>query len=376
MYRSACVAMIVLAALLLMAVPFAHAQDAGTPDTLRLTSGNWTVDSNADSLFTVEMWSWIDDPQIRACSFGFRLNTSADAGYGPHVDSFIVVDTFVFDPGMTAAVKTYTRSLYDESIDPDAADWGYNGFSIGLVDFVATILPVETSVKIGDLTLKIIDRERLPEEFTIEVDSSFFPPAGVFKFSPQGGDGFAPVFLKSVIEVTNDLTPEIIDVTPNAAKQSDTLTVEVTGSLTHFSEGETSVYITNGTTTLNGYNVSVSSPTSLEFDLAIAEDEETGPYDLMIEVVGFPTVTEADGFTINPPFLCGDANGTYKVDISDIVYILNYIFKFGPAPIPYEAGDANCDGQVDIDDVIYLLGYIFWGGYAPCDPDGDNIPDC
>ena len=45
-------------------------------------------------------------------------------------------------------------------------------------------------------------------------------------------------------------------------------------------------------------------------------------------------------------------------------------------PDPYLAGDADCSGGVDIDDAVYLVNYIFLFGPDPCDPDDDHIPDC
>jgi hypothetical protein len=39
-------------------------------------------------------------------------------------------------------------------------------------------------------------------------------------------------------------------------------------------------------------------------------------------------------------------------------------------------GDVNCDGTANITDAVYLIQYIFGGGPAPCDPDDDGVPDC
>ncbi len=64
--------------------------------------------------------------------------------------------------------------------------------------------------------------------------------------------------------------------------------------------------------------------------------------------------------------LCGDVNGSFAVDIDDVVYIVNYIFSGGPPPNPMESGDVDCSGNVDIDDVVYLINYIFTGGPEPC----------
>jgi hypothetical protein len=61
----------------------------------------------------------------------------------------------------------------------------------------------------------------------------------------------------------------------------------------------------------------------------------------------------------------GDANGDGTCDVADAVYIINFVFKSGPAPDPYEAGDANCDGTVNVGDAVYLIQYVFNGGPAP-----------
>jgi hypothetical protein len=67
-----------------------------------------------------------------------------------------------------------------------------------------------------------------------------------------------------------------------------------------------------------------------------------------------------------PPYLCGDANASGSVNISDAVYLVAYIFSGGAAPNPLAAGDANCSGTVNISDAVYLVAYIFSGGAAPC----------
>ncbi len=70
-------------------------------------------------------------------------------------------------------------------------------------------------------------------------------------------------------------------------------------------------------------------------------------------------------FTIGLP---GDANGNGAVDVGDAVFLINYVFKGGPAPEPESLGDANCDGNVDVADAVYLINYIFRSGPPPgCD---------
>jgi hypothetical protein len=64
-------------------------------------------------------------------------------------------------------------------------------------------------------------------------------------------------------------------------------------------------------------------------------------------------------------YLCGDANGDGIIAPGDIISLLNYLFRDGPAPDPMEAGDANCDEVVGSSDVVYLLNYLFRDGPEP-----------
>ncbi len=78
------------------------------------------------------------------------------------------------------------------------------------------------------------------------------------------------------------------------------------------------------------------------------------------------SVSSLSPFIMARPFVCGDANGSGAVSISDVVTLINYIFSGGPAPNPLASGDANCSGGVNISDAVYLINYIFSGGAAPC----------
>jgi aminopeptidase N len=61
----------------------------------------------------------------------------------------------------------------------------------------------------------------------------------------------------------------------------------------------------------------------------------------------------------------GDANVDGNVDLSDIVYIINYIFHYGPAPDMPDWADANADCLVNIGDPVYLVHYLFKEGAVP-----------
>jgi hypothetical protein len=64
----------------------------------------------------------------------------------------------------------------------------------------------------------------------------------------------------------------------------------------------------------------------------------------------------------------GDANGDGSVNVGDAVYIIAYVFKGGPPPVPYPicSGDANCDCTVNVGDAVYVISYVFKGGPPPC----------
>jgi len=64
-------------------------------------------------------------------------------------------------------------------------------------------------------------------------------------------------------------------------------------------------------------------------------------------------------------FTRGDCNGDAVTEMGDVVYIVNYLYKDGSAPVPLQAGDVNCDGVVDLADVVYLITYLYKAGPAP-----------
>ena len=66
------------------------------------------------------------------------------------------------------------------------------------------------------------------------------------------------------------------------------------------------------------------------------------------------------------PYTCGDVNGDGVVDVGDIVYLVNYLYRNGPPPKPLWTGNANCDGELNIGDLVYLVNYLYRNGDPPC----------
>jgi hypothetical protein len=68
-------------------------------------------------------------------------------------------------------------------------------------------------------------------------------------------------------------------------------------------------------------------------------------------------------------YTCGDGNGDANVEITDAVYLINYIFKDAAppeCPPPHTCcANANGDGEVTIADVVYLINYLLKSGDPP-----------
>jgi hypothetical protein len=67
-------------------------------------------------------------------------------------------------------------------------------------------------------------------------------------------------------------------------------------------------------------------------------------------------------------FIRGNANDDNKVNIADPIWIINELFRGGPASVCPDAADANDDGQEDLADATYLIDYLFRGQAAPSAP--------
>jgi hypothetical protein len=107
---------------------------------------------------------------------------------------------------------------------------------------------------------------------------------------------------------------------------------------------------------------------------------QTGSHDSIHFMAADGSLLDEEYISINVSgvsYICGDANSDSTVNVSDAVFLINYVFIQGsPPPDPYEAGEVNCDGTVNVSDAVWIINYVFVGGNDPCDSDGNGIPDC
>jgi len=62
----------------------------------------------------------------------------------------------------------------------------------------------------------------------------------------------------------------------------------------------------------------------------------------------------------------GDPNADGKINIVDIVFMVNYVFRRRLMPNPFWNCDVNCDTNVNLGDIIYLGNSVFKDGSPPC----------
>jgi hypothetical protein len=69
---------------------------------------------------------------------------------------------------------------------------------------------------------------------------------------------------------------------------------------------------------------------------------------------------------IEYPFRVGDLSIDGRVNVADIVAMVNIIFRAAPVPCPLYAADTDCDRIFTIADVIVLINYWMGRSESSC----------
>ena len=85
---------------------------------------------------------------------------------------------------------------------------------------------------------------------------------------------------------------------------------------------------------------------------------------------GDNSVTDSINTRVTSILQRGDSNFSGQIGISDITFLVEYLFNSGPEPIPVsDAGDFNCSFDLGISDLTTLVNYLFNNGpTSPCNP--------
>jgi PKD repeat protein len=106
----------------------------------------------------------------------------------------------------------------------------------------------------------------------------------------------------------------------------------------------------------------------------------------LFPVLGKGGVVSIERLTLPAPrfFVRGDADGNGRVELTDAVTSLAFLFTGGPAPRCLDAADTNDDGSVDLTDAIFGLNFLFRSERYPMppypepgmDPTADSLVEC
>lgn len=62
----------------------------------------------------------------------------------------------------------------------------------------------------------------------------------------------------------------------------------------------------------------------------------------------------------------GDANHNAVFNSADVIFIVDFLWKFGPTPVCMDEVDVNCNCVVNSADLLYMVDYFWKGGPPPC----------
>jgi hypothetical protein len=173
----------------------------------------------------------------------------------------------------------------------------------------------------------------------------------------------------TTIVVTDTVPPEITNVGAAPPFQIQGLPVMISCDVTDYSGVN---MVTLDITGPTGYPRQNTTMTKGAGDTYYCEQT----YSIRGEYSYYIWAEDTNGFSIQSDLYqfiigqCGDANGDGMINVSDAVYIINYVFVPGaPTPDPLCSADVNGDGLVNISDAVYIINYIFSGSEPP-------IEDC
>ncbi|SYZ73561.1 exported hypothetical protein [Candidatus Zixiibacteriota bacterium] len=133
-----------------------------------------------------------------------------------------------------------------------------------------------------------------------------------------------------------------------------------------------SVRIYNGSDLLNEQFVNVPAPGGIQVTVPFTGQEGTYNFRVAVDEANLKVETNEDNndAALEVGFYptCGDINGDNNINILDVSYLINFLYKSGGAPhcnAPYYfCADANGNQSVNILDVSYIINYLYKHGPA------------
>ncbi|KPL01182.1 MAG: hypothetical protein AMJ91_01100 [candidate division Zixibacteria bacterium SM23_73_3] len=198
----------------------------------------------------------------------------------------------------------------------------------------------------------------------IRVDTTFYPPTTILEFTPRAtGQALHPEFKMGCLGSGYVAVPDLID----PSNQEDVCSPDTFDFV--WSKSGEDVF----------YTLQYAHDSNFTTGVVIIEDLEDTSYTVWLPRQTYfwhvkttnlcdkdsPYQDRAFSFQV---FQSGDPSNDGVVDLTDVLYIVSYLYKDGPDPDPPASGDAFCDGEIDLTDLLLLISYLFKGGPAPCCP--------
>ena len=97
----------------------------------------------------------------------------------------------------------------------------------------------------------------------------------------------------------------------------------------------------------------------------VINSNDPDPLDNLLTIPVELTVTGSGG----PSWICGDIdNDGEGPNIGDLIYLVDYMFNDGPAPVEMDAANVDGVNGIDVGDLVHLVDYMFNEGPPPSCP--------
>jgi hypothetical protein len=234
--------------------------------------------------------------------------------------------------------------------------------------------PVDRIVCEGDsVTLSVTAIGTKPLNYTWRKDGADIPGANASSYSIAAAAAEDTASYDVVIsDVCGTTTSEAALLTVSAALEvtQDPVDQTVCGG-----EPVTLTVVATGAEPLSyqwrqdGADIPDANAASYSITWAIADD--AGSYDVVITSFGCEAVSQPATLVVEDcgtPFRRPDSNGDGRVDISDAIFTLGFLFLGDGGPSCIDTADANDDGTLDVADPIFTLQYLLLGTAPPPPP--------
>lgn len=128
-------------------------------------------------------------------------------------------------------------------------------------------------------------------------------------------------------------------------------------------------YALIGNYTCNGSELvilDISDPTNMTVACEINTPGNVGMDAAIIKNKYLYLLDQRGLFIYNLPlYNCADVNGSGGLNILDVTYLIGYLYKGEPGPLPPSTGDVDGNGIDNILDITYLIAFLYKSGPAP-----------